>query len=78
MTMTEPAGVFLLTFLIRESYSAADVGAARNVVDTLVAYLDGAKYAHEAPKKLSTNAQRMKLTNIKLRWWCKLNTQMLL
>jgi hypothetical protein len=48
------------------------------VVDTLVAYLDGAKYAHEVPKKLSTNAQRMKLTNIKLRWWCKLNSQMLL
>lgn len=70
MTMTEPGGVFFFTFLIKESYSASVVGAARNTVDTLEAYLDGAMNAHEAPKKFSTNAQKIDLTNIKLQsWW---------
>ena len=75
MTMTEPGGVFLLTFLIRASYSASVVGAARNVVGTLKVYLDGAKNAHETPKKFSTNAQRMELTNIKLQRWCNMNSK---
>ena len=74
MTMIEPGGVVFFTFLIRESYSASVKGAARNMVDTLEAYLDGAKNAHDEPTKLSTNAQKMELNNIKLQRWCELNS----